>query len=80
MMLNQCIMIFIRGYRYFLSPLLGNICRFSPSCSEYAIEAIQKRGLMRGGILILRRLMRCHPWCSGGIDEVPHDGLQQKDK
>jgi putative membrane protein insertion efficiency factor len=62
---------FLRFYRYAISPLLGRNCRFYPSCSEYAQEAVQKYGLLRGGWLALKRLGRCHPWHPGGMDPVP---------
>ena len=58
-------------YRYFISPLLGNCCRFYPSCSQYTTEAIQSHGILHGNYLALRRILRCHPWCQGGIDLVP---------
>ncbi|MDH5377025.1 MAG: membrane protein insertion efficiency factor YidD [Gammaproteobacteria bacterium] len=61
----------IRGYQLFLSPYLGNNCRFYPSCSHYAHEAIQVHGLLRGGWMSFRRLSRCHPWHEGGLDPVP---------
>lgn len=61
----------IRFYRYALSPLLGPRCRFYPSCSEYAGEALQRHGLRAGLWLALRRLSRCHPWHPGGADPVP---------
>ncbi|MCW5731601.1 MAG: membrane protein insertion efficiency factor YidD [Alphaproteobacteria bacterium] len=61
----------IRGYQYFLSPLLGVNCRYAPSCSHYAIEAIERHGLLRGGWLGLRRLLRCNPWGGSGYDPVP---------
>ncbi|MDX1697123.1 MAG: membrane protein insertion efficiency factor YidD [Thiohalobacterales bacterium] len=61
----------IRGYRYFLSPWLGNHCRFHPSCSAYALTAVQRYGVWRGGGMALRRLGRCHPWSAGGVDPVP---------
>lgn len=61
----------IRFYRYFISPLLGDRCRFDPSCSEYAVEALRKHGACRGGWLALKRLSRCHPWHPGGFDPVP---------
>jgi uncharacterized protein len=61
----------IRAYRYVVSPWLGDHCRFYPSCSLYAQTAIARHGLFRGGWLALRRLARCHPWHSGGIDPVP---------
>jgi len=58
-------------YRYAVSPLLGRRCRFFPSCSEYAAEAVSKYGTLRGTGLALRRLSRCHPWNPGGFDPVP---------
>lgn len=66
----------IRGYRYLISPLLGHHCRFYPSCSHYAAEAIQRHGSGRGSRLAVRRLLRCHPWHPGGVDPVPDS--QQK--
>lgn len=61
----------IRLYQWTLSPLLGPKCRFYPSCSHYALEALQRFGMLHGGWLTLRRLSRCHPWHPGGIDPVP---------
>ena len=61
----------IRIYQYGLSPLLPRSCRFAPSCSEYAAEAIELHGIGRGGWLALRRLLRCHPWGGSGYDPVP---------
>jgi putative membrane protein insertion efficiency factor len=63
--------VLIRIYQYSISPLLGPRCRFHPSCSDYALEAIEVHGVWRGGYLALRRLMRCHPWNPGGFDPVP---------
>lgn len=62
---------FIRAYRYFLSPWLGFHCRFQPTCSGYAKEALQVHGFCKGAYLSLRRVLRCHPWHPGGIDFVP---------
>ena len=61
----------IRGYRLVLSPWWGRQCRFMPSCSEYASEAIDRHGAIGGSWMALRRLGRCHPWCPGGFDPVP---------
>jgi putative membrane protein insertion efficiency factor len=61
----------IRLYQLFISPMLGPSCRFYPSCSEYAVEAIKIHGIFKGGFLVLRRVLRCHPGCEGGHDPVP---------
>ena len=61
----------IGAYRRWISPLLGSHCRFSPSCSAYAHEAIQYHGLRRGVLLAVRRILRCHPFHPGGVDPVP---------
>ncbi len=67
----------VQGYRWFLSPWLGSACRFTPTCSAYALEALQAHGAARGSYLAARRLVRCHPWCAGGHDPVP-GGKPQK--
>ena len=61
----------IRGYQLVLSPLHPPSCRFYPSCSAYAVTALERFGLVRGGWLAVRRLLRCHPWNPGGVDHVP---------
>ena len=61
----------IRIYQYVISPILGRRCRFFPSCSEYASEALEKHGALKGARLGLKRIFRCHPWNPGGFDPVP---------
>jgi putative membrane protein insertion efficiency factor len=61
----------IRFYRKGISPLKPPVCRFYPTCSQYGLEAVEKYGAARGGWLLLRRLLRCHPLCRGGFDPVP---------
>ncbi len=68
----------LKGYKYFISPLLGNRCRFYPSCSEYMMIAIERYGVLKGLRLGLKRLGRCHPGCEGGIDHVPDDNEEIK--
>jgi len=69
--MRTLVLILIKAYRLVLSPWLGNHCRFTPSCSQYSITAIERFGLRRGGWLALRRIGSCHPWHSGGLDPVP---------
>lgn len=61
----------LKAYRYAISPMLGSNCRFVPSCSAYAVEAIERHGALKGTWLATRRVVRCHPWCDGGHDPVP---------
>ena len=61
----------LRFYRRFLSPLKPPMCRFSPTCSQYAIEAIERHGIFRGSAYAVWRILRCHPFCRGGHDPVP---------
>ncbi len=67
----QALLLLIEAYRVTLSPLIGGFCRFQPSCSCYAEEALLKHGARRGSLLALRRLLRCHPFHPGGPDPVP---------
>ena len=61
----------VKWYRYAISPLLGNNCRFHPSCSNFTVNAIESHGLIKGGYLSSKRILKCHPWCAGGYDPVP---------
>ena len=61
----------VRGYQILISPLLPPSCRYEPTCSAYAVEALQRHGLLRGSWLTVRRLVRCHPWGGSGYDPVP---------
>ena len=70
-MFAKILITLVHIYRYLLSPWLGNQCRFYPSCSTYALEALHEHGAARGSWLTLRRLSRCHPWHAGGCDPVP---------
>ncbi len=69
----------IRGYQRFLSPLKPPTCRFAPTCSHYAIEAIRIHGAYRGGFLAIRRIVKCHPFHPGGIDPVPLSSQKKED-
>jgi putative membrane protein insertion efficiency factor len=70
-MIRWLLIAFVRGYQIVLSPLLPAACRYYPSCSAYAIEALEKHGASRGAWLALRRIGRCHPFHTGGYDPVP---------
>ncbi|HYJ66842.1 MAG TPA: membrane protein insertion efficiency factor YidD [Nocardioidaceae bacterium] len=61
----------LKAYRAVISPLYGDVCRYYPSCSAYALEAVTTHGAVRGSVLTVRRLVRCHPWAAGGLDPVP---------
>ena len=70
-MIRAALIGLVKGYRLLLSPWLGSSCRFTPTCSLYSIEALERHGALRGSYLTLNRLARCHPWCNGGHDPVP---------
>ena len=70
-MIDRLLIAALRLYKRWISPLLGQRCRFVPTCSEYSMEAIQRFGTVKGGWLTIRRLSRCHPLCPGGHDPVP---------
>jgi putative membrane protein insertion efficiency factor len=69
--MRHLFILFVRIYQIAISPLLGSNCRFTPTCSAYSIEALQKHGAWRGGWLAIRRISRCHPWGGDGYDPVP---------
>ena len=75
-MKHLCIFL-IRGYQKFISPLIGPHCRFTPTCSAYAIEAYRKRGFFAGTVLTVLRLLRCNPFCEPGEDPVPDRGFRR---
>lgn len=68
---RDLLLLLVRGYRLLLKPCLGNACRFEPTCSAYALQALQQHGALAGAGLSASRLLRCHPWCEGGCDPVP---------
>ncbi|MDP1900150.1 MAG: membrane protein insertion efficiency factor YidD [Rubrivivax sp.] len=70
---RQLLIAMVQGYRLLLKPWLGNACRFEPTCSAYALQALEQHGAMRGSALVAGRILRCHPWCDGGLDPVPQD-------
>lgn len=69
--MKTLLLAFIRAYQYLLRPMLGSNCRFYPSCSDYAREAIERHGALRGTWLAIKRVARCHPYHPGGFDPVP---------
>ena len=69
--MKRVLLALVRGYKKYISPLLPPSCRFTPTCSEYAMEAIQKHGAWKGGLLAIWRILRCNPFCKGGYDPVP---------
>ena len=69
--MSRILVALVRAYQMMLRPWWGGRCRFTPSCSDYAIDALRDHGAARGGWLAGRRLLRCHPWCDGGHDPVP---------
>ena len=69
--IKSLFILLIQAYQWLISPLLPPSCRFTPSCSHYGIEALQKHGLIRGIYLTISRSVRCHPWSKGGYDPVP---------
>lgn len=70
-MLKRLFILPIRCYQLYISPMFPPVCRFTPTCSQYAIEAIRKHGVVKGLYLAVRRILRCHPWGGSGYDPVP---------
>ena len=70
-MMARILIWIVKAYQMVLSPFFGQQCRFYPTCSQYAVEAIQKHGALLGSYYTVRRLLRCHPWCDGGHDPIP---------
>ncbi len=70
-MIKKLMIAAIKFYQKIISPLLPNVCRYKPSCSEYFIEALQVHGVIKGSILGIKRILRCHPWGGSGYDPVP---------
>ena len=71
--MRKILVLFVRLYRYAVSPFLGNNCRFYPTCSSYAEQAVTEHGVIKGSWLAIRRICRCHPWHPGGVDPVPNN-------
>ncbi len=69
--MKRLLIMVIKSYQHVISPLFGNSCRFYPTCSQYSIEALEKRGALFGSWMSLKRLIRCGPWTDGGFDPVP---------
>ena len=72
-MMQNLLIGLVKGYRLLLSPWLGSSCRFEPTCSRYALGALENHGAAAGTYLTIARLGRCHPWCDGGLDPVPQN-------
>jgi putative membrane protein insertion efficiency factor len=69
--MKKLLFIIIKFYQYFISPLTGRNCRYYPTCSAYALEAVEKHGSLKGTALAVKRVLRCHPFHAGGFDPVP---------
>jgi len=69
--MTRILLVFIKTYQYLISPMLGPSCRFTPTCSEYAVQALNRYGALKGFWLSIKRVGRCHPWHHGGYDPLP---------
>ena len=79
-MIRRALLALLRGYKKYISPALGNNCRFLPTCSEYAMQAIEVHGVLKGGLLSLWRVLRCNPLGRYGYDPVPEKGRWRSDE
>ena len=77
-MVSKILIFFIKAYRLLVSPILGQNCRFWPTCSEYSIQALQEYGVLKGTKFILKRIVRCNPWGGSGIDVLPSRDAKDK--
>lgn len=77
--MRQLLVQLVKGYQYLISPFVGPVCRFYPSCSAYALEAIESHGASKGAWLAIKRLGRCHPWGNSGYDPVPLNPSKKSD-
>jgi putative membrane protein insertion efficiency factor len=77
--MKQVLQFLLLGYKRLISPILPQACRFVPTCSEYAMEAVERHGVTRGSILAVCRLLRCHPFARAGYDPVPQRALREMD-
>jgi putative membrane protein insertion efficiency factor len=68
---RNAVIVLLKAYRLLISPLYGNVCRYHPSCSRYALEAVQQSGVVIGSALAVARIVRCNPWSRGGVDDPP---------
>ncbi|HHW51003.1 MAG TPA: membrane protein insertion efficiency factor YidD [Pseudoclavibacter sp.] len=71
---RNLVILLLKGYRRCISPLYGQVCRYYPSCSAYALDAVAQYGVIRGGVMSVRRILRCNPFARGGVDDVPPSG------
>jgi putative membrane protein insertion efficiency factor len=69
---RNALIVLLKAYRLLVSPLYGDVCRYHPSCSRYALEAVQQSGVVIGSALAVARIIRCNPWSRGGVDDPPH--------
>lgn len=72
--MRRLVVLLLRGYKWAISPMLPPSCRYVPTCSEYAMEAVERYGVWRGSWMAVARVLRCHPWAKGGHDPVGRDG------